>query len=173
MLVVVLEDVGDGPVDALSDPVTIDDALPPGLRATAASAITIFSNSSGAVPCEPREAGAAVACTFSGHASEMPGAGAEKTFMEDSGLPPFVDIELRIPVQVSETASLCEPHSPTCERNLVDVSGGGAPAASLSRPVLVSPSPPAFGVADDEFDPEEAGRWRGHPGRLAPLPGRL
>ncbi len=157
VLVVVLEDVGDGPVDALSDPVTIDDALPPGLRATAASAITVYSNESGAVPCELREAGAAVACTFSGHASELPLEAAAKTFMEDSGLPPFLDLELRIPVQVSEAASLCEPHSLACERNRVNVSGGGAPAASLSRPVLVSPSAPAFGVADDEFDPEEQG----------------
>ena len=151
-LVLVVENVGDAVADAAREPVTIDDLLPEGLRATSASAITAIVNEAAPIPCETRQAGAAVACTFSGAPSELPGS--EASF---AGLPPFQDIEVRIHVQVSASAVVCEPHSPACERNLVTVTGGGAPASSLSRPVAVSPLPPPFGVADYEFDPEEAG----------------
>ena len=157
VLVVFVENVGNAPVDALGEPVTIDDVLPPGLRATKSpepepEAITPLSNTAGVVPCVVREAGAGVACTFSGHSSELPPGS-----MEQYGLPPFMDIEVRIPVEVSEDASVCEPHSLACESNVVDVTGGGAPAVSVSRPVVVNPSPPAFGVADYELDPEGEG----------------
>ncbi len=153
VLVVIVENVGDALADAAGEPVTIDDTLPHGLTATGeAHAITPFENEAGAVPCETRQAGAGVVCTFSGAASELVQAQAKL-----GGLPAFQGIELRIPVDVSEGAAVCEPHSLACERNLVSVSGAGAPPASLSRPVVVSSLAPAFGVADYEFDPEEEG----------------
>ncbi len=153
VLVIVVENVGDVVADATREPLVIADTLPLGLRATGASAINEFLNEAAGVPCKLREAGAAVACTFSGAPSEVPDEQFEKYL---GGLPPFQAIELRIPVDVSETASECEPHSLVCERNLVSVSGAAAPAASLSRPVVVG-SPPSFGVADYELDPEEEG----------------
>jgi hypothetical protein len=66
------------------------------------------------------------------------------------GVAPYSLIEVRIGVAVEAGAR-------TGELNEVSVSGGGAPPASISRPVTISSSPTPFGLEDYELTPEEEG----------------
>jgi hypothetical protein len=59
-------------------------------------------------------------------------------------------IEMRVAV-------VLEAGAVSGELNKISVSGGGAPAASVSRPVTVSGSRVPFGVEDYELSPEEEG----------------
>jgi hypothetical protein len=168
VLVVTVENVGDTLATASKAPVEIVDSLPKGLRATGATAITPVTNSAGSVPCALQSAGARVSCKFSGIESELPDAGGEKSL---GGLPPYQEIELRIPVETESSlesgelnevsisggeGSVCESESEpvfTCER----VSTGPIHAVSIKRPVRVSAEAPGFGVEDYELTPEAAG----------------
>jgi hypothetical protein len=62
---------------------------------------------------------------------------------------PFEYIELRIAVKVEEGAVSGSSH--------VTMTGGGAPSASRTQPLLVSGAPTPFGVGDFSFLPEEEG----------------
>ncbi len=153
VLAVTVENVGDALADASKTPVVIDDSLSAGLRATGApTAANLNVNALGAVPCVLEEAGARVSCTYSGTESEQP-LGEQKL----GGLPPFQQIEVRIPVVVQAGAVVCEPHSRACEQNVVSVSGGGAPPARVSRPIVVNAQAPVFGVESYGFTPESEG----------------
>jgi hypothetical protein len=70
-----------------------------------------------------------------------------------SSAAPFDLLEVRVNVIVEEGAS-------TGERNVVSVSGGGAPPKSISRPIRVAANPgevTPLGLQDYELTPEEAG----------------
>ena len=130
---------------AQGGPVTIVDRLPAGLRAVAVEGAMIDKGEArmSPFPCslETRSAGEAplAVCPVTG--SGLPWG---------SALPPFVAVEVRVSVVVEAGAR-------TGEENEVSVSGGGAPPASISRPVTISAQLVPFGVEDYELSPEEAG----------------
>ena len=69
---------------------------------------------------------------------------------ESNTVLPYQLIEVRIKVHVEEGAQ-------SGERNEVSVSGGGAPAASISHPVTISEALTPFGIENYELTPEEEG----------------
>ncbi len=143
-IVVTAANLGDASIDGATSPVTIADKLPAGLRAVSISGES-GTISRGSVMCptsKELKEGVALACTYSG------------TFNDDgkivpATLPPYGAIEVRIGVEVSESTV-------SGESNEVSVSGGGTPAASLSRPIVVSEGTP-FGLSDYEQAYEEPG----------------
>ena len=128
-VVVRVENLGTAPVTGAVAPVRIADTLPPGLIPVGifASKPNAFSLRT-AVPCSL----ATLSCEF----TEV--------------LPAYAAIEVRIEVRVQPTAS-------SGELNQVAVSGGGALAVHLARPIVVSGEPTPFGVEAFELDPEESG----------------
>lgn len=125
--------LGDASVDGAKSPVTIKDVLPPGLHAVgivAAKPIpeVISLNISEALPCSL----ATLSC-------EM-----------DQALAPFDQVEVRIAVNV-------DPGAASGELDQMSVSGGGAPLASLTRPVILKGGPPPFGIENYELVNEEEG----------------
>jgi hypothetical protein len=134
-IVVLAENLGDAPVDggsATGGPVVLADVLPAGLEAIEIGGSSpdpedSFGKARG-VPCSLTT----VSCAFEGV------------------LPSYALLEVRIKVRVREGA-----HSG--EQNQVSVSGGGAPAASLARPVVLSSEPTPFGVEDFRNRFEEEG----------------
>jgi hypothetical protein len=72
-----------------------------------------------------------------------------KSFERVSPLTAFGDIEMRLKVKAEAGA--------TTGANSVSVSGGGAPARSISQNLQISAAPPAFGLEAFTFTPEEEG----------------
>jgi hypothetical protein len=126
------ENLGDASVDGASTKVQLKDVLPPGLKATGILGTKPFKEGDfhqrEKIPCSLEK----LTCTLS----------------ED--LAPFDLLEVRISVEV-------EPGAKTDELNEVLVSGGGAPSASLRRPITISTAPVPFGVREDEMALEEEG----------------
>ncbi|HEV7483327.1 MAG TPA: hypothetical protein VGO13_09540, partial [Solirubrobacterales bacterium] len=130
------ENLGDSPIQAEANPVTITDALPPGLRAVSVNA----SSPNGITQRSPfpcAEPPAQPSCSFGGSTGPHV-------------LAPYDLLEMRIGV-------VAEPGAHTGEDNRVIVSGGGTPAASLTRPVAFGSAPPPFGLADFRMAFEEEG----------------
>jgi hypothetical protein len=133
-IVVSAINLGDASVNGAAAEVSIADQLPKGLEAASIEGLTgnqgieTPSQDYGPVECAPQT----VTCTFTG------------------SLPPYTRIEVRIGVVVKPTAA-------SGELNRVSVSGGGAPAASIARPITISEAPTPFGVETYELSPEEAG----------------
>ncbi len=126
------ENLGDTPVDARpgsGEPVVLSDVLPAGLEATeiGASAIQPIFTELARVPCSL----ATLSCRFEGI------------------LAPYRNLEVRVRVRV-------KPGAASGEANVAGATGGGAPAASISRPVLLSSSPTPFGVEEFQTRFEEA-----------------
>ena len=109
--------------------VKVTDKLPSHLRA-----LFIEGNSFSA-----EESVAPVRCSLQGLTCEF-----------GSGLLPFHQVEVAIPVEVLPGAS-------SSEVNEVSVSGGGAPEKTISRPVTVGSGGTPFGVESYELTPEEEG----------------
>jgi hypothetical protein len=126
-------------------PVTIVDRLPAGLRAVAVEGAMSRQGEArmNRFPCSLETRGAG-----EGPLAVCPVTGAGLPW--GSALPPFVAVEVRVEVAVEAGAR-------TGERNVLSVSGGGAPSASISRPIAISGQPVPFGVEDYELSPEEAG----------------
>jgi hypothetical protein len=132
-IVVAAENLGDGEVDGTSTSVTIVDKLPAGVTPTGISGTAGFSlfqtngsiSLAGPVECiQP-----AGPCEFKGK------------------LPPYELLQVHITVKsVQASANGAD--------NVVGVSGGGTPAASLSEPLRVSGEAPRFGVEDYSATPE-------------------
>jgi hypothetical protein len=134
-IVVGVSDLGDANVDGATSPVRIVDTLPAGLKALGivASAPEIGElNTTGAT--KP----IALACSL-----------ASLTCTLNGTLVAYNHIEMRIKVRVEEDAS-------ASEENRVSVTGGGAPSASVSRPLGIGESTP-FGVEDFRTRFEEEG----------------
>jgi hypothetical protein len=127
-----------------STPVRIVDRLPPGLRAVEVEGVVAAGTSHELLKCEHSAVEAVCAVEGETSAVVLPVA-------------PFNLIEVRVGVVVEPGARTCEPDASACESNEVSVSGGGAPSASVSRPVTISEEPPPFGIEDYELLPEEVG----------------
>jgi hypothetical protein len=126
--------VGDG---TTSGNVTLSDTLPAGVLAQSVKfygPIGPFDLS--VIPGTCETTSSRVQCTY-------PAELLEKNVI------PFEDIELRIAVKVEEGAVSGSGH--------VTMTGGGAPNASQTQPLVVSAAPTPFGAGDFSFLPEEEG----------------
>jgi hypothetical protein len=128
---VTAENVGDADAEGATTPVKLSDVLPPGLRAVAITG------------SEPEKGGdfqlrKPLSCTL-----------ATLTCTLKGPLAPYDQLEMRIAVVVegASSGSLNEP----------SVSGGGAPATAIKRPVTISSQPTPFGVESYEMGLEEEG----------------
>jgi hypothetical protein len=129
LLVVSASNMGNAEADGSSgSPVVLRDKLPAGLIAE--SAVGQAGNASYAPPRSPLNcsvvSGSLVECSFEGK------------------LRPYEALEVEIGVEVL-------PAGKSGEVNEVSVSGGGAPVASLQRPIAVSDEPTPFGPANYEL----------------------
>jgi hypothetical protein len=132
-IVLAVTNFGDGRVEGAGSPVTVSDRLPAGLTAKAISGtsgpLTSFSEF-GEVNCTV----ATVSCTYEG------------------SLPAYERLWVTITVEVTGAAVSGAP-------NEASVVGGGAPNASVRRPVRIGGAS-VFGVEDYELTPEEEGGAR-------------
>jgi len=131
-IVVTAANLGDAPVDGATTPVTITVTLPAGLKAVSVTA-GVTANSVNLARLEEGQVHCTLATLVCGFAGT---------------LPPFAEIEVRVGVAVKGATS--------AESNQVSISGGGAPAASISRPLRLGAGTP-FGVEEYEMQPEEEG----------------
>jgi hypothetical protein len=129
-IVVTAANLGDENVNAETNPVTIVDKLPAGLRAITVESLAGSPGTGEEAPVQCSR-GSSVTCTFAGI------------------LPPYDQIEIAISVVVEGASS--------GETNEVSVTGGEAKNASIQRPIGVSTTPTAFGGEDYEMVPEEEG----------------
>jgi hypothetical protein len=141
-VVVTVANLGDAAAESAIAPIEIEDTLPAGLKL--AGNVEAFAGGTGAysrggVSCPPKK----MICTFKGTFTNQRGETLAKS------LPPYDQIEMRIPVE-----TLAGAHSG--EANTVTVSGGGAAPAGLSRPLAFGAQTP-FGVEAFELSPEEEG----------------
>jgi hypothetical protein len=129
-IVVTAENFGDASIDGAKVPVTVGDVLPAGLEPLAIAGTSTESggNVMTSFPCSQVK----LTCTFEGV------------------LASYKPIEVRIKVRVSASPG-------ENQVNRVSVSGGGAPAVSLSRPVRISEEPASFGLEEYELRAEEEG----------------
>ena len=131
-LFVEAENVGDANVNGGSVPVRIGDVVPAGFEVT--GMVATEPEPGGEIhkrvffPCDVKT----LTCTFTGV------------------LVPFAVLEVRIRVKVREGAGPVEQDS-------ASVSGGGAPQASVTRPVHVREAATPFGVEDYELSNELEG----------------
>ncbi len=138
-VVAMVENMGDQRISGETTPAVIADVLPAGLEVAECpgkvqkpgcgiEGARWFSNTPTPLTCSLP----ALSCTLEGR------------------LAPYQLMEMRIRVKVKEGAH-------TGETNQVTVSGGGAPAATLQRPITVSEAEVPFGVDDFELRAEEEG----------------
>ena len=140
-IVVTAANLGDAPADGeTGSPVKIVDTLPAGVKAESVEGRAGESGELGT----PGNSGA-VSCSLEGVAPQR----AVCTF--EGKLPAYSHLEVLIGVAVQGSAS------ESGEVNGVSVSGGGAPAAGLSRALHISEAPTPFGVEDYEQSLEEPG----------------
>jgi len=131
-IVVTATDIGDAAVDGAPSPVRITDELPASLQASASAISGVIASTRGktsegtSIPCSL----ASMECTF------------------DGVLEPYES--LRVTVALKNLP----PDVPADQDNEVAIDGGGAPPASLDRPVTVSAASTPFGVEDYELRPE-------------------
>jgi hypothetical protein len=131
-IAVTAENLGDATLDGALHPVTIADSLPPGLQA-----VGIVGTEPG--PQADYQRPRAIQCSL-----------ASLTCSFHEGLAPFDELEARIAVRVLAGAA-------PVEANRVSVSGGDAPAASLSRPVRINEESAHYAIEDWRFRAEEEG----------------
>jgi hypothetical protein len=130
--------LGDADVNPETQPVTLADKLPAGLKAVKieGDAGEFFGGSTKA-STNPLECSLeSLSCTYTG-----------ATTMKI--LPPYAPIEMRISVNLTNAKS--------GELNEASVTGGGAADATTRQPIVVSGSPTPFGVRAYEIRPEEEG----------------
>ncbi len=132
--------LGDAPLSATEgEPVQISDRLPAGIQATG-----------------PMEGYAARGDDYEGQTSNFALSGCEALPVLRcpyvGTLPPYVAIEVRIPV-VAEPPAPGQP-SERVEENEITVQGANAPAKAIRRPITISANPTSFGVERYELSPE-------------------
>jgi len=132
-IVAVAANLGTAAADGKTDPIVIEDKLPPGLKAlsieaTAGQPPGVLGDR-GPVECVKTPQ---LTCTFGGT------------------LPTYDLIEVRVKVEALAGAE-------SGELNEVSVSGGGAPVKQLSRPISLSEAEVPFGLEAYELGYEEAG----------------
>src|SRR3984957_8576191 len=142
-VVVDAENVGDAGIDGATTPVTVTDILPAGLEPLAIGGGSLrLGNTREPMNCSL----AKLSCVYEKEGQRI----------EDPGGPigpllgPYMDRVVRIKLRVLAGAS-------SSEVNRMNVSGGGAPPATLSRPIRVSEEPVPYGIEDYEFRAENEG----------------
>ena len=121
--------LGDALADGSGTPIQIKDTPPAGLKAVAIMARRYpGSNYAYVIPCSRQT----LTCTF------------QETVL------PYEPLEVRVLV-------VAEPMAKSGELNGVSVSGGGAPAAAVQRPITVGEGPTPYGIEHYELTPEEEG----------------
>jgi hypothetical protein len=133
-LFVIAENLGNANIDGSASPVVLRDVLPPGLKAVGVGA-------TGPAPFDAITERTPLPCTIES-------SGEVVSCKSTKVLPPFDLLEMRVGVEVQPGAKECSPGESSCERNEVSLSGGGAPEASLSRPVTINTTPTPFGLED-------------------------
>jgi uncharacterized repeat protein (TIGR01451 family) len=124
-LIVSASNLGEAPIEGPAAKVTLRDTLPAGLVAKSVSGFgNAFKGHGEETKCTVAS-GSLVECTFEGT------------------LAPYERLEIKIEVEVRANAQ-------SGELNDVAVSGGGAMAASLKRPIVVGDGPTQYGVANFE-----------------------
>jgi hypothetical protein len=134
-IVVGVQDLGDANVDGATSPVRIVDTLPAGLKAVG---IVGSAPEVGTLNAQGATKPFALACSL-----------ASLTCTLNNTLVAYNHIEVRIKVMV-------EPDASASEENKVSVTGGGAPSASVARPLGIGESTP-FGIEDFHTRLEEEG----------------
>jgi hypothetical protein len=132
------ENVGDQNADGAKVPIKLTDVLPPGLEAVGVAGTEPFREGNfqarEPIPCALEEkAGKQIA-----------------TCTQTKALVPYDQLEMRINVRI-------QPGAHSGEENELSVSGGGAPQATIKRPITISSEPVPFGVESYEFGVEEEG----------------
>jgi hypothetical protein len=135
-IVVSAANLGDAPIEGVSQPLTLTDQLPKGVEAVGYLAGVGTTPTRGGASCQlppqtpkPGE----VVCSYSG------------------SVRPFTEISVTLNVNVTPGAH------PESEPNQVSVSGGGAASASLTREVAFADEPVPFGIERDTLTAEEPG----------------
>jgi hypothetical protein len=144
-IVVAAQNRGDAPSSGL---VTIADQLPKGLEA-----VEIEANAGGvsngfkrgSVHCSIKS----LICTYGEGIYVFAPPGEPPPQVRPADLPPFETLDVRIAVRVLPGAS-------SGEVNAATVSGGGAAAASVSRPIELN-GKESFGIEDYQLIPENVG----------------
>jgi hypothetical protein len=154
-IVLTAVNVGDGDANAVANPVSVTDKLPPHLKALSAEVVIATNYNDAGVRTGPGqcavETAREVQCTWAGTFEREKGENGKAKFeVVPKILPPFDQIEVVVGVAV-------EPGASSGEVNEASVSGGGAPPAHARHAITVSESPTSFGVEDYELTPEEAG----------------
>jgi hypothetical protein len=134
-IVVGVQDLGDANVDGATSPVRIVDTLPKGLKALG---IVGFAPEIGTLNALGATTPIPLTCSL-----------ASLTCTLNNTLVAYNHIEIRIKVRVEADAS-------ASEENLVSVTGGGAPSASVARPLGIGETTP-FAVEDFRTRLEEEG----------------
>ncbi len=129
---VVASNLGDTEVNGATTPVSVIAELPPGLSATAISGESFEPGTAAGRP----KSGGEVTCTPSSLSCEFKGT-----------LSPYGSLEIAIAVKV-------EKEAPSGADDEVRIEGGGAPSASLTKPVTVNGAPTPFGIEGYELSPE-------------------
>jgi hypothetical protein len=133
-VVAVLINLGDASlVGTTANPVHITDTLPEGLEATGPM---VAHPEVGANESSERQHDL-TGCTTAPLSCPYVGT-----------LPPYISIEVEIPVTVKATAK-------SGEENRVKVEGGNAATKEVTRPITVSAAPTQFGIERYELTPEE------------------
>jgi hypothetical protein len=138
LIVVTAVNLGDANANPETQPVTITDRLPAGLKAVgiegAAGELLGASTSTKQNPivCSLES----LSCTYTGATSMK-------------SLPPYAPIEVRIAVDLTGAKS--------GEINEANITGGEAASATVKQPIVVNGTPIPFGVDAYEIRPEEEG----------------
>jgi hypothetical protein len=140
-IVLTAVNLGDATAHPEASPIRIADTLPPGLKAVAIEGVANTLNGNFGLGCSL----ASLTCTI----EEGTYTNSENNLVPKT-LPPYDVIEVRITVRTEAGAG-------PAPLNRVAVSGGGAPAALLQRPLTLAGQPAPFGVEDYELAPEEVG----------------
>jgi hypothetical protein len=138
--------IGSTPVNAVTEPLTITDRLPPGLEATViAPAPFTYAGyeNHGASSHEY----APLTCTLPSPTVVTCTWGGEPAMPEPFA--PYETLEARFAVKIKSDAV-------SGERNEVSVTGGDAPSTSLNQPITVDGAPTPFGVERNKLKPENA-----------------
>ena len=132
-LVITATNLGEGPVEGASTPLTITDELPEGVAAYGAEAFAGISGSAGPVDCVVKAVNmlSKVSCTF------------------ESELLPYEAIEVEIPVALDPSAG--------AQAGQLSVSGGEGPTKSVAQTVHPSGAPVSFGLEHFSAEAEEEG----------------
>jgi hypothetical protein len=126
-VILTVSNLGDASANGEVDPIEIADELPAGLKATSIEGLAGMRAAYPPLNCALET----LTCRF------------------PHILPNYTQVEVRIDVLVQGAES--------GEENKVSVSGGGAPAASASRPIAISGNPAPFGAEDYDLTLEEEG----------------